>query len=342
MRLGCLWWQLALIVAPLALASEETAIIEKYIRAYYIPGWGDSKTNFAQSVAKIGDVDGGGVADIAAGTPNDGDVDDGRVVIMFLQTTGAWSAYNTISPSDLGIESGNEPRLGFGLARIDDRNRDGVVDLAVSSIGRRSSSPYPEGCVHLVHLTSSGDVTGTVKHLNGSFYGVTQRGADFGWAVAACGNWSGAGRGNWTSSDSGEHDLLVGAPGHQEPGRNGTGCVLLLLPGVYPDDPFASRVCAGDVSSEDRGAAAEGLGASIAHLGGRSVAVGAPSDGNSGEGALWLLTLNSTMGVQKAVMLQTDGILGLSNGDAFGSAVAVLSSYELEDGGVCSSGSTTE
>jgi len=320
-----------LIWAPLVLSSEETAVIDKYVRAYYIPGWGDSATMFAHSLAKIGDMNGDGITDIAAGTPYDGDDDDGRVVIMFLQTTGAWSAYNTISTSDLGIENGNKPRLGFGLARIDDRNDDdGGVDLAMSSIGAYSLSPYPEGCVHLAHLTSSGDVTGTVRHLNGSFYGVTEKGANFGWAIAACGNWS--------ESNSAEHDLLVGAPGHREQGRNGTGCVFLLNPWNYPNNRSASRVCAGEVSPGDVGAAATNLGSSLAYLGGRSVAVGAPLGGNAGEGAVWLLTLSATLGVERAVMLQTDRVLDLSSGNNFGAAVAVLSSVEPEDGGVCSSG----
>ena len=326
------WWQLALAVVVLpVLASEETALIETYLRAYYIPWQGDSYTKFAQSLAKLGDVDGGGVADIAAGTPYDGTTNDGLLVLMFLKTSGSWSDHNTMGPADLGIEAGNRARLGYGLARIDDRNGDGVVDLAVSSIGERSSSPYPEGCVHLVQLTTAGAVTGAVQHLNGSFHGVSAQGANFGWAVAAGGDWSGLA--------SGEHDLLVGAPGHREPGRSGTGCVLLLVPGVQPDNPRAARVCAGDVSPADEGAAAQGLGASLAHLGGRSVAAGAALGGNQAEGALWLLTLNATMGVEKAVVLQTEG-LGLANGDGFGSAVAVLSSAELEDEEGCSSDGT--
>jgi hypothetical protein len=67
------------------------------------------------------------------------------------------------------------------------------------------------------------------------------------------------------------------------------------------------------------------------------VAAGAALGGNQAEGALWLLTLNATMGVEKAVVLQTEGLgLGLASGDGFGSAVAVLSSAELEDEDGCS------
>lgn len=134
--------------------------------------------------------------------------------------------------------------------------------------------------------------------------------------------------GNWSDSNSGQNDLLVGAPGHEEPGRDGTGCVLLLSPGIAAENPFASRVCAGDVSPEDGGAAAYSLGTSLAYLGNRSVAVGASSGGNSDEGTAWLLTLNATMGVERAVMLQTD-ILGLRTDDRFGAAIAVLTDNSI-------------
>lgn len=36
--------------------TVETDLIQKFIRAYYIPGSGDANTKFSQSVAKVGDI----------------------------------------------------------------------------------------------------------------------------------------------------------------------------------------------------------------------------------------------------------------------------------------------
>jgi len=55
---------------------------------------------------------------------------------------------------------------------------------------------------------------------------------------------------------------------------------------------------------------------------------------------VWLLTVNASLGVERAVALQTNGLgLGLSAGDSFGAAVAVLSSVEAEDYEPCSTAS---
>jgi hypothetical protein len=53
--------------------------------------------------------------------------------------------------------------LIWELARVDDVDGDGVLDLAVGSIGATSASPCPEGCVHLAYLTTNGAVKVTQR-----------------------------------------------------------------------------------------------------------------------------------------------------------------------------------
>ena len=150
-------------------------------------------------------------------------------------------------------------------------------------------------------------------------------------ALAACGDWSGGG--------SAEHALLVSLPG----ANGGQGCVALLEPSS-PGGGAGPRACLADVLTAAAAggqtpgpASAAGFGSSLAYLGSgwagtlgaRAVAVGAPQDTSpanpaSQTGSVWLLGLSQPLGVTAALRVDSSG-LGLSTGDRFGSAIAVIS-----------------
>ena len=171
---------------------------------------GDSNTLFGQSAALIGNINGDGVGDIALGGPHDGSSDDGMVVLMFLETTGQWAGYGFIQPADVGLPEGKGANLGWALAAVDDANDDGVQDLAVSSIGDASvdgGAPYQEGAVHVVRLTSSGNVLGHTT-FSGSSLGLGNSASlQFGRGIAAVGDWIRSGGDDWEDgNDDGNMD----------------------------------------------------------------------------------------------------------------------------------------
>lgn len=63
--------------------------------------------------------------------------------------------YSIITPADIGLETSRRANLGYAVAAVNDVDGDGVQDLAVSSIGQYTDSPYPEGAVHIIALKVS-------------------------------------------------------------------------------------------------------------------------------------------------------------------------------------------
>mgnify|MGYP000694239870 CR=1 FL=1 len=77
--------------------TEESNVIEKYLRAYLT---GSSDAKFGQSVANLGDLDADNISELVIGVP---DYNNGEVVIMFLTTAGSWYSYAIILAEDFRI-----------------------------------------------------------------------------------------------------------------------------------------------------------------------------------------------------------------------------------------------
>ena len=149
------------------------------------------------SVAGVGDVNGDGFDDVAAGAPGygEGQVDEGAVLLYLGSATGL-----SASPVRL-IEGGQAgAQLGFSVVGIGDINNDGFDDLAAGLPG------YREGGAALgaVGVILGAPTAALPSALDQLLLG-EQAGSEFGAAVAGV-DVNGDGRG----------DVLVGAPGYDD------------------------------------------------------------------------------------------------------------------------------
>ena len=94
---------------------------------------------FGSAVARIGDINRDGIADLAVGAPNDddGSGNAGAVWIVFLEADGRVDGWQKVSEQSGGfggdLSAGD--RFGAALTGIGDLDNDGIVDLAVGAPG---------------------------------------------------------------------------------------------------------------------------------------------------------------------------------------------------------------
>ena len=283
---------------------------------------------FGESVAKIGDLDGDGLPELAVGAafdPVGGTNDLGSVYICFLDSFGGLRSYTRITNGEGGLPSGLIPslsRFGSAIAPVGDLDGNGVADLAVSAPYDNFGGLSTGGAIYLLFLNASGQVinhrviTAAEPILNGRI----TNGDFFGSGMA----WLG------TIGSSGSGVLAVGAWGADAKGRvhllsftaSGIvnrnveiGSALPLLSAVLdPGDAFGFAIApAGDLNGD----------------GITDLAVSAPGDddsqdGASDKGAVYLLYLqNDGLPMLFSKVSEVEGGLGvsLSSSDFFGSAI---------------------
>jgi len=92
---------------------------------------------FGLAVAAPGDIDGDGVIDLAVGAlhDDDGGFNVGAVWVLFLNTDGTVKRHQKISDTEGGSPPDLDPNDHFSnsLARLEDFDDDGIVDLAVGA-----------------------------------------------------------------------------------------------------------------------------------------------------------------------------------------------------------------
>ena len=161
---------------------------------------------FGSAVARIGDLDGDGVVDLAVGAEADGreGVVRGAVWLLFLTDEGTVRASRRIAPGLEPLLADVTPLSAFGasLAAVGDLDGDGLEELAVGA-PFDDDGGFDRGAVWILFLQPDGRIRAVrkISALHGGFDGTLDDADRFGSALAALGDLDGDGVG----------DLAVGA-----------------------------------------------------------------------------------------------------------------------------------
>ena len=204
----------------------------------------DDDDLFGVSVASLGDLDGDGVGDLAAGTNSDGDggFQTGAVWILFLDTDGTVKSHQKISGTEgnlTGLSAGDQ--FGQAVDAIDDLNGDGITDLVVGAVSDPGGGDR-RGAVWVLLLNTDGTVQSAqrISDDEGNFTGVLDDIDEFGDAVASLGDFNG----------DGITDIAVGSRKDDDGGLDRGAVWLLFLDGV-PNLPAAFVLLDGDAIDTD-------------------------------------------------------------------------------------------
>ncbi len=277
---------------------------------------------FGSSVAAVGDLDGDGVPDIAAGAEsNDGPGNNSGILhLLMLNSDGTLK-----SSRDIGRAAGGVPAPGAGdefgssVASLGDLDGDGVADLAV---GAKSAGTGGDAYVLFMGVDSS--VSRAVR-MSESGPDVSLAAGDmFGSSVAGIGD----------LNRDGVEDLAVGAAGDRTGARN-AGAVHLLFLGA--DGTSESRAIKAGTPNAPALGRGDMFGSSVAEIGDldrdgvADLAAGAWGDLNE-TGAVHLLYMNSDGTVKRTVEIDGSVTNGpsLRIGDRFGSSVAGIGDLDRD------------
>ena len=295
----------------------------------------EDSDQFGSAIAELGDLNGDGILDIAAGAPLDdtGGTDRGAVWILFLDTDGTVLFNQKISDSIISLIDILEDNDQFGgaIANIGDLNNDLLPEIAV---GARLSDDGggDRGAVWILFMAADGTVTAgqKISDTDGDFAGTLQDGDRFGSSIAGIGDLDG----------DGIEDIAVGAIGDDDGGTD-RGAVWILFMNADGTVRFEQKL------SETNGEFGGGLndndhfGSALAGIGDFNgdgivdIAAGAEqdNDGGSNRGAVWILFMDSNGElISKSKISSTSGNFAgpLTDGVLFGSALANIGDLDLD------------
>lgn len=259
-------------------------------------GIGLSDTDwFGETVARLGDWDRDGVADVAVGAmlSNDGDFERGAIWILLLNPDGTVKRKSKISSTAGGLTTldGWNSRFGTSIARLDDLDGDDVPELAVGAWRQ-----FTTGSVHILFMNGDGTVKSStvIATGRGGFNAVLDQNDGFGTGLALLSDLDG----------NGVRDLAVGT-GFDDDGGRDAGAIWILF--MNRDGTVAAQRKI-SANTDMQGVIAEGsvFGGAIGSLGdldGDGVAelvAGQQPDG----GAAWVLYLDSMGSVRSRQRLE--------------------------------------
>ncbi|MCL4691360.1 MAG: FG-GAP repeat protein [Candidatus Hydrogenedentes bacterium] len=289
--------------------------------------------NIGNSLASIGDLDGDGSNELAAGAWNDDDggTNRGAVWILFLNPDGTLKSHQKISDleGDFVPSLVNFDNFGTSVAGIGDLDLDGVPDIAVGAIGDDDGGAL-RGAVWVLFLDADGTVKAHQKISNtqGGFAGPLENTDWFGCSVAAISD----------LDNDGISDLVVGACGDDD-GASGSGAAYLIFMNGDGTVHNFSKISGtfgglvGPLQTGDRFGSGVSLLGDLNGDGTMELAVGASLDdsGGPGRGAVWVLSLEGVVVNQDS---DGDGLLDSDETDIYGTdpSIADTDGDGLTDG----------
>ncbi len=293
----------------------------------------DRADTFGMALARLGDLDGDGIGDLAVGAErdDDGGANRGAVWIVFLNADGTVKSEQKISEGVGGFAGAlsNADSFGVSAASPGDLDGDGVVDLAVGAWGDDDGGSG-RGAVWILFLNADGTVKAEQKisQTAGGLGGTLGDEDTLGVSLAGLGDLDGDGIG----------DLASGAD-HCDDGGNERGAVWILFLNAN-----------GTVKSEQKISSTEGgfagpldddsyFGLGVAAAGDLdadgttdlAVGLAGPAGGGSSQGAVWILFLRPDGTVRGAQLISTeDGGFGgsLPASSYFGFAIEALGDHD--------------
>jgi hypothetical protein len=281
----------------------------------------DLDDNFGGAVAAIGDLDGDGITDMAAGAPSDdtgafstNEANRGAVYILFMNTNGT-----VRSSQKIANNTGGGPPLpnfsffGRSIANLGDLDGDGVTDLAVGNSGLGAGTNHP-GAVYVLFMNSNGTVKNRQLISRDTGGGPNLADEDeFGLSLAPLGDVDG----------DGVTDLAVGA---RDDRAKGAAYVLFMNSNgtVKASQKIANGVGGGPMVTEY-----DSFGGALASLGDidgdgiGDLAAGASGDG-SGAVYVLFLNMNGTVKSHRKIASGAGGGPTLNPYDGFGAALTAL------------------
>lgn len=296
---------------------------------------------FSSGIARIGDVDGDGIDELAVGAcfDQDGGLRRGALWILFLNADATVRAHQKISSTQGGFTAtlDDEDLFGRTIAPLGDHDGDGVVDIAVGAC-RDDDGGTNRGAVYVLFLNADGTVKSHQKisetegGLAGAGSGSLVDFDQFGESLASLGDFDG----------DGIVDLAVGS-GLDDDGGLDRGAVRILRldsDGTVKDARKISATAGGFTGVLDD---FDSFGWGVAASGDRNgdgtvdLVIGSPGDDDGGpdRGAVWILYLAPDGSVLEhhKISHTVGGFAGdLADGDRFGGDVAVVG--DLDRNGV--------
>lgn len=315
------------LLSPLALADGQITSLQTI--GYFQGGLGpvlDEDDRFGAAVARLGDVDGDGVQDIAVGAPGTQTYGmDGAVWILLLQTDGSVKSATRIDAADIGHPY-DVSSFGRAVGKMGDFDGNGVPDVIVGGIEEQLFSD--KGVAHILCLNADGSLASTHE------VSVGMQVLSFGASVVGVGDVDG----------DGIRDAAVGMPGDYAFASDGD--VFLILLNADGSEKSSVRISDGQGGFAGPLMFGDHFGSALTQLsdldgnGVRELAVGASDDddgyssGAGHPGAVWVLFLDNTGQVidqQKISEFEGDLGLDLNSGDHFGTAMGAA---DVDDDGI--------
>lgn len=254
----------------------------------------DDQDYFGEHLTGVGDINGDGIPDLIAGTPNDGDGYSiaGAVWILFLDTNGTVKSHQKISATEGGLSATLAVADYFGadVTSLGDIDNDGVPDIAVGARGD-DDGETAAGAIYIIYLTDSGTVKSETKvsKLFGDFDAYLETAGYFGWGL----------EGRYDLDYDGINDIVAAAPYIDNGGTNRGGVWVLYMNKdatvkSYRTISGLSNYMLGELDDDDR----FGMSISILNYSNENnfvtICVGASQDDDiySNSGAVYILEID--------------------------------------------------